>query len=353
MQLITINRNRKLTRIAAMLMVMCCLTTMLATTVFAQNTYVITDGDQVMVYTTYASNPETVLSQAGFQLNEEDSYVTQATWSGGEITVQRAQQISVTYCGENMEAISNGETVAALLDRLGVPTDGDYQISQSLDAMTYNGMELVVDHVVRQTETYTVEMPYETTYCYDPTMDEGEERVITEGVYGQMLCRADVTYENMQEQTRSVVEETVLQQPVNRVVAVGTGENVGASEPEVMIGDGVIVLASGEVLTYHRTEQFVATAYSQFNEGCDEITATGSHVRVGVVAVDPTKIPYGTRMFIVANDGSYIYGVGTAEDCGGAIKGNRLDLYFDTDPECFAFGVRNCTVYFLGDANWR
>ena len=37
----------------------------------------------------------------------------------------------------------------------------------------------------------------------------------------------------------------------------------------------------------------------------------------------------------------------TAEDCGGAIKGNRLDLYFDTTAECFQFGVRNCTVYFL------
>ena len=353
MQLISINRNRKLTRMAAVLMIMFCLSSLLTTPVFAQNTYVITDGDQVTVHTTYASNPEKVLSEAGFLLREEDSFTTQATWAGGEITVQRAQQITVQIFGETVETTGTGGTVGELLAQLGVSVNDEYQVSEALDAQTYDGMELTVDYVVRQNETYTVEIPFETTYCYDPTMEEGQERVITEGTYGQMLCKADVEYVNTKELSRNVLEETVLQQPVNQVVAVGTGEIVGGEAGLVLIGDGVIVLATGEVLTYTRTAQFVATGYSQFNEGCNEITATGSHVRPGVVAVDPTVIPYGTRMFIVSNDGAYIYGVGTAEDCGGAIKNNRLDLYFETDPECFQFGVRNCTVYFLGDANWR
>ena len=78
------------------------------------------------------------------------------------------------------------------------------------------------------------------------------------------------------------------------------------------------------------------------------ITATGTTVHVGTVAVDPRYIPYGTRMFIVSNDGVYIYGISVAEDCGGAIKGDRVDLYFPTLSECFAFGRRNCTIYFLG-----
>lgn len=336
-----------------MLMVMICLSSLLTTPAFAQNTYVITDGDQVTVHTTYATNPEKVLNEAGLQLGAEDSYTTQASWTGGEITVQRAQQINVSVCGTPMETTSTGETVGALLERLGVSVSDDYQVSEELDAVTYDGLELTVDHIVHQTETYTVEIPYETTYCYDPTMEEGQERIISEGVCGQMLRKADVAYVNLQEQSRNVVEETVLQQPENQVVAVGTGENVGGQNDQVLIGDGVIVLPTGEVLTYTRTAQFVATGYSQFNEGCNEITATGSHVRPGVVAVDPDVIPYGTRMFIVSNDGAYVYGIGTAEDCGGAIQGNRVDLYFETDPECFQFGIRNCTIYFLGDANWR
>ena len=41
------------------------------------------------------------------------------------------------------------------------------------------------------------------------------------------------------------------------------------------------------------------------------------------------------------------------EDCGGAIQNKRIDLYMDTTAECIQFGVRECTVYFLGGANWR
>ena len=77
-------------------------------------------------------------------------------------------------------------------------------------------------------------------------------------------------------------------------------------------------------------------------------TATMTVVHIGTIAVDPRVIPYGTRMFIVSNDGEYIYGVSTAEDCGGAIKGKRIDLYYPTLWECNQFGVRDCTIYFLG-----
>ena len=130
---------------------------------------------------------------------------------------------------------------------------------------------------------------------------------------------------------------------------VGTGEAVDLTDAsrKPSIGDGVIVTGDGKVLKYSRSEQFTATAYSHTNAGCNMTTATGTTVRIGTVAVDPKVIPYGTRMFIVSNDGKYVYGESVAEDCGGAIKENRLDLYFPTDADCFKFGVRDCTVYFL------
>ena len=57
-------------------------------------------------------------------------------------------------------------------------------------------------------------------------------------------------------------------------------------------------------------------------------------------------------MFIVNADGSFVYGLATAEDCGGGIKGKRLDLYMPTLTEAFRYGRKDVTVYFLGDANW-
>ncbi len=329
------------------------LLTVLSQTALAQTTYVITDGDQVTVHTTYTSDPKKVLHEAGFTLDSNDYYTTQATQEGSEIIVQRAQEVTIHNCGNTMQVNSYGQTVGQLLSENGITVGGEYVLSLPEDTETYDGMEISINHVVQSEETYTQEIPYEITYCDDDTMQEGEQQVLVEGISGQVLRKASVVYENKQEKSRTVLEEDVLEQPVNQVVAVGTGKNVGAKRTAPLIGDGVIVLPTGEVLTYSRQAQFSATAYTSVDEGCNNITATGSHVRPGVVAVDPKVIPYGTRMFIVTNDGQYIYGVGTAEDCGGAIKGNKLDLYFETVSECWEFGVRNCTVYFLGDANWR
>lgn len=317
-------------------------------TVLAQTTYVITDGEQTHRYTTIETDLDDVLQQAGVTLDEGDTYTTAPGEDGtATITVKRQQQITVYNCGEKMEVTGYGESVQELLDRLGIPSYGDYVISCDLNAETYDGMAVQVDCVIKTQQTYTADIPYETTLCYDPGLKKGDEIVMVEGVDGQQQIVADVEYVNSAETDRKIVSETVIQEPVNQVVVVGTGEETNKNSNMPAIGDGVIVTADGQVLTYTKKEQFKATAYTHTDEGCDMITATGTTVHWGTVAVDPTVIPYGTRMFIVTNDGSYVYGLSTAEDCGGAIKGNRLDLYFPTDPECWEFGVRGCTVYFL------
>ena len=328
------------------------LVALFALTAFAQNTYVVTDGDLVTVYTGFTADPAKVLDEVGVQLSEDDFYTTAAGDGVSEITVQRALEVTVDNCGEQIQTTSYGETVEQLLERIGVPTGEGYQISQSLNAMTYENMAISVASIVETAETYTVEMPFTTTYYQDPTMPLGEEKIMREGVSGQKLCVADVLYRNTEEQWRNVVQETVQVQPVSQIVAVGTGENVGG-EAKPYIGDGFIVLPTGEVLTYTHVDTFVATAYTMTDDGCDEYTANGNHVRTGAVAIDPSVVRYGTRMFIVSNDGEYIYGVSTAEDCGTGIDGKRVDLYMHSTAECFQFGIRKVTIYFLGGANWK
>ena len=340
-------RSSILMRIVVMVLPAVLLLAAVIPSALAKNTYVITDGEQVKVYTTHATDPAEVLAEAGIDLGAEDIYTTVPGEEESQINITRSQSITVYNCGEQMAVTSYGETVQSLLDRLGIPSYGDYIVSEGLSNETYDGMEVKVDCVIRQTQTYTVDIPFETTYCYDPDLGEDERIVMVEGRDGQRQVTADVVYVNTQETERNVVSETVLQEAVNCVIVVGTAEESSDIDTAPAIGDGVIVTSDGQILTYSKTGQFKATAYTHTDEGCDMTTATGTTVHWGTVAVDPTVIPYGTRMFIVTNDGAYVYGLSTAEDCGGAIKGNRLDLYFPTDPECWQFGVRGCTVYFL------
>ena len=321
---------------------------LLSQTAFAQNTYVITDGDRVLVYTSAATDPARVLDEAGLALDEDDTYTTQSGLGISEITVRRSQQITVKNGGELLQINATEETVAQLLARLDIQIEEGMHVSAPLESELQEGMEITISRTVSSLETYTTLIPYETTYCYDATIPVGTEVVVTPGQDGQLKNSANVLYVDGKETSRMVVDQTVVCQPVNEIIAIGTGEEAQPAAGELVIGDGLIILPTGEVLTYTDTMQVFATAYTHTDPGCDFITSTGTTVRIGTVAVDPKVIPYGTRMFIIANDGSYVYGVSTAEDCGGSIKNSRVDLYYPTYDECMQFGERWCTIYFLG-----
>lgn len=310
-------------------------------------TYVVTDGDRVVTYTAFTEDPQEVLTQLGLSLNQDDTYTTQAVEGAAAITVRRAQKITVHYHGQTTLVTGFGETAGELLSRLGLEVTGEDVVSHGLEEETYDGMELRVDRPEILRQVYTAAIPHPVSRCSDPTLPVGTEAVLTPGSDGEMRCTAEITYLGGEEADRRVLTETVTRQPVAEIIAVGTGSAPAVSEKPV-IADGRITLPTGEVLTYTRKDTVRATAYTHTDRGCDTVTATGTRVHRGTAAVDPRFIPYGTRMFIVSSDGSYVYGIAAAEDCGGDIKGDRMDLYLPTHAQCTAFGRRVCTVYFLG-----
>ena len=83
--------------------------------------------------------------------------------------------------------------------------------------------------------------------------------------------------------------------------------------------------------------EFTLVAYYQGN-----ITSTGTRPQVNrTIAVDPRVIPYGSKVYIEG------YGTYVAEDCGGAIKGNIIDIYMSSYNECIQFGRRKAKVYII------
>lgn len=311
-----------------------------------ETTYRITDGNRILIHTTAAESPAVILEEAGAVLHEGDRLITERTGDGPVLQLLRQQQITIDYYGEQIEAVSYGETVGQMLERLELTAGEGDTISVPLEQETYDGMVLRIFRELRQEQIYTVTLPCDTVYCCDPTLPVGTQLVLVQGKHGEILRTAEVTYTNGVETSRVVLSEQVTIQPVDSVVAVGTGQQVVEAEEIVMpvIGDGLIQLPTGEVLTYSKVISSLATAY------CDKgLTSTGTQARVGAVAVDPEYIPYGTRMFIMSKDGEYIYGIATAEDCGSKdfIYGTRIDLHYDTEYECVQFGARMCWVYFL------
>ena len=138
----------------------------------------------------------------------------------------------------------------------------------------------------------------------------------------------------------------------NEVTYVGVKKkNTGSSSGSITKGysrnneNGTFTDHTGKTVAYKYVLSGSATAYTA---SAGALTSTGKVAKVGMVAVDPRVIPYGTKVFITLKNGSVI-GYATTEDTGGAmLEGKRLvDIYYSTESECFQFGVKDVNVYVL------
>lgn len=354
---------------------------LLSQTVFAQTSYIITDGDRVTVHRSYSSDPYEVLTEAGIELEEEDTYETGYADGMNQITVRRMQMVTVINRGAQSVIGTYGETTGSLLARMGItPGTGD-TLSCSSETQTYDGMTIELVHTETRIEEEDTVVPYPVNYYEDPDLEPDAEIVLVAGQNGLTHVKSEVTYRNGKEVSRVIVQEMVQTKPVTQLVIRGVDRTImeqpadpepaeqaapaassgtasgssssGSSSSGGSRYDGsaetsgnVIMTSSGESYTYVDVMTCSATAYTC--EGYVGHTYSGTLARVGAIAVDPTVIPLGTKMYVVSNDGQYVYGYCVAEDIGGGIKGNKIDLYFDTYAECWDFGVRMCTVYILG-----
>jgi 3D (Asp-Asp-Asp) domain-containing protein len=84
-----------------------------------------------------------------------------------------------------------------------------------------------------------------------------------------------------------------------------------------------------------------ATAYTLAEGNGDGVTSIGIVPYHGIIAVDPSEIPYGTKVYIPG------YGFAMAGDCGGAINGNRIDLFMESYNDAIQWGRRTVDMYIL------
>lgn len=225
-------------------------------------------------------------------------------------------------------AEANGYTVADVLENLNIKLNKLDRVSLPLDEIAKEGMTIKIDRVVVENVENKIEIPFEIESRENAEMFEGDKNVIAKGEVGQKVESLKNTYVNGVLETTEVVKSEITKDPVKEVVEVGTKK--GTVAPNGKNAKRVIVMQ--------------ATAY---DPTAGSKTAMGTRARVGAVAVDPRVIPLGSKLYIESMDGFASYGYATAEDTGGAIKGNRIDLFYNSNAEANRFGRRNVRVYVL------
>lgn len=175
-------------------------------------------------------------------------------------------------------------------------------------------------------------IPYTTLRKSSTELRSGTSKTTQAGKNGEKLVKYRVYSNGEAEVRRETVSSTVLRNPVQEIVKVGTAKyKPFASRSGYFSG--------GKVFSMIATGYTASPAENGGNSSGR--TAIGLKIGHGVVAVDPKYIPLGTRLYIEG------YGYAVAADTGGAIKGNRIDLGHDTRRDANRVGRRKVRVRIL------
>ena len=197
--------------------------------------------------------------------------------------------------------------------------------------------------IVQMKETVDVvkeEIPFENISRKSNKLTKGTTQIVQKGENGLKEIEIKKIFKNGKLNSEKIVAEKIVSKPVSNVVEVGTKDVHIASRGNFRFKKSFIATATAYDLSY-------ASCGKRPGDRGYGITASGAKAGPGSVSVDPRVIPLGTKLYIESLDGSKDYGFATAEDTGGAIKGNRIDLFFTSGEACKSFGRRKVKVYIL------
>jgi len=298
---------------------------------------VVIDGESQYIRTQAATVGD-LLNQVDVAVGSGD-VVTPA--SGDEVTdgmtvvVRHAIPVTIRTSDDAIELDVIGLTVADALVAAGVDPGVGVVCEPAMDTPLTEAMNIHLRDVFVRMIEESAEVPFETITMTDPELPQGARRVVTEGESGSVLHVYRVVVTDGIEGQRAMISEILTSEPVDEIIAMGTKRNSGQVVVSRSRPPAQAQPTSGVKLTV------TTTAYAPNVDGVGTRTATGATAGYGIIAVDPRVIPLGTKLYIPG------YGYGVAADTGGAIKGNIIDLCFNTRAECIAWGRRTVTITIL------
>lgn len=259
------------------------------------------------------------------------------------IDIETSKNITVNHGNNIIKTETFAQTVEEVLDQENISLGKDDKVSPSLNTEIEDGDTLKIDIYKFKEYKKEKELNYKTVKKDSASLYKGDSKVEQEGSKGLKVLNYKKTFKNGELISDELISEKIAKKPVNKIILIGT-----KNKPKPVVSNpsgGSYIDNSGSFDGNSRGVLYMnATAYTPdpAENGGYSGTALGTPLRRGVVAVDPSVIPLGTRLYIEG------YGYARAEDTGGAIKGNKIDLLFMTRSEAYSFGRRTVKVHILG-----
>lgn len=288
---------------------------------------VIIDGKKE-TFVTYKGTVKDVLDEKGCEIVEKDKVQPsiEANITNDEtISVKKAVPVKVVIAGEEREILTAEDTVEDMLsaesDNLkaqGIDYKSEDIVDPDKDAQIKSDMNVKIVNVQEEEVQNMEDIPFETEQIVDYNKVNTYREVTKSGATGKKAVKYKVVKHDNEVIAKEKISETPVSEPQAEQITVG-----GAVEK---------INRSGQTYLSKKTLYLQATAYCGGG-----LTATGKTVvhdsnGISTIAVDPRVIPLGSLVEVSG------YGLAVASDTGGAIKGNIIDVYLDSESECESWG---------------
>lgn len=304
--------------------------------VIKANTITINNCGEEQTISLAKGTVEEALNRTGITLAENQSVTPSLnTVITGDmnIYVYNSKNIKLTTNGTEMTVKAPEGTVENALNILGYEITDDDILNVDKNAQIEDDMKITLKKVTYVDEKSTEKISYKTVEKDSDDIMTGESEVSQKGVDGEKEVTKRCKYIDGKYDSTKVIDEKVTKEPVDKIVLNGTKR-------------GTTTDSSGAPVSYSYMVSGSGTAYTA---APGALTATGVPVYEGGVAVNPAIIPYGSKLYIEAADGSHVYGYATAIDTGGALMDGSaiVDLFYFSYDDCVSFGRRDVNVYVL------
>lgn len=260
----------------------------------------------------------------------------------GKTTVKEVLEENNIVLEENQKTIPNQETEIEAGQTIQI-TDKSYnevQISKISEEGVKTSLDQLLENYAPITEKIVVEqvaIPYETvTRNTTGTEENVTNKVLKEGKDGLKEITYKIKYQNDVEIEKTVISEVVVKEPENKIVQVQKKATKTTSRAAETSRTPVSTTSTAVI----GGETYKITAYCSCAKCCGKSTgrtASGAKATAGVTVAAPAKFAFGTKL----NIGGHIY---TVQDRGGAIQGNRIDVYVSSHSAALQWGVKYLPV---------
>lgn len=294
---------------------------------------IIVDNGKLWICDNHAP-PDRILDQLGRSLGKLDT-VTEIphpnNTSDKLFIVNRAKMITIVDADRQWTEFTTEKTVGDLIRKESEKFSLSKldRVNPPLNTPLRDKMEIQISRITFKDETKIEKISPDYKIITDSELPRGKTVTVNAGKPGTKEITYRKFYVNGKLTQTQKVKERIIDKPETGVKKVGSR----------------VITISRSGYRGKRVLEMEATAYDagplSTGKSADGITATGVKAKFGIVAVDPKVIPLGTKLFIEG------YGYAIAADTGGAIKGLRIDLFFESRKEALKFGRRKVKVYIL------